>query len=191
MWPKLMLILGIGVIAAMMAFLDFSHEPGQRVAVQTGLQAQGEVPDFSFSALDSGVAYRLHSFKGKTLLVNFWASWCVPCREEFPLLIRLARTHPETLQVILLSVDEAPEDAVRFVRGVVGDAGMKSFFPDVPNIVVAWDKDKAVAQDMFQTMRYPETVVIGPDLQMREKWVGALDDTHIQQLETWLKDGRR
>jgi thiol-disulfide isomerase/thioredoxin len=53
-----------------------------------------------------GVTRRLSDWKGRPLLVNFWASWCVPCREEIPLLERLSRQRAsQGLQVIGIAVD--------------------------------------------------------------------------------------
>jgi thiol-disulfide isomerase/thioredoxin len=63
------------------------------------------LPDIAF-ADQLGVTRRLSNWKGRPLLVNFWAPWCVPCREEIPLLERLSRQRaPQGLQVIGIAVD--------------------------------------------------------------------------------------
>jgi thiol-disulfide isomerase/thioredoxin len=68
--------------------------------------------------------------KGKVLLVNFWATWCAPCREEMPALVKLsAALKPKGLEMITISADE-PEDekaAVAFLNkaGVAGTAYIK------------------------------------------------------------------
>ncbi len=53
-----------------------------------------------------GKAYPLAQFKGKPMIVNFWATWCEPCREEMPEISELASAHPE-VAVLGLAVDEA------------------------------------------------------------------------------------
>lgn len=63
------------------------------------------LPDIAF-ADQLGVTRHLSDWKGRPLLVNFWASWCVPCRQEIPLLERLSRQRaPQGLQVIGVAVD--------------------------------------------------------------------------------------
>ncbi len=52
-------------------------------------------------------------YKGKIVLVNFWATWCPPCREEIPELIQLQNEFKDQLQIVSFSEDEAPPEAVR------------------------------------------------------------------------------
>ena len=66
-------------------------------------------PDFTLPDLD-GRPRRPEEWAGKVLVVNFWATWCAPCREEIPLLIDLERRRPE-VRVIGIAIDRA--DAVR------------------------------------------------------------------------------
>ena len=57
------------------------------------------------------------AWKGKVTLLTFWATWCPPCRAEIPELIALQKQYPDKLQVIGVSVDEAPaEDVKKFVK---------------------------------------------------------------------------
>jgi thiol-disulfide isomerase/thioredoxin len=54
----------------------------------------------------------IRQFKGSVLLVNFWATWCEPCRAELPLLVRLAQQHRSRgLKLILISVDDPEQEA--------------------------------------------------------------------------------
>ena len=63
-----------------------------------------------------GASLPLASFRGKAVVVNFWASWCAPCRKELPSLDRLAAKRPD-LVVIAASVDEDKQDGVRAFSG--------------------------------------------------------------------------
>jgi thiol-disulfide isomerase/thioredoxin len=70
-----------------------------------------ELPDIALPALD-GTTHRLTQWKGKPLLINFWATWCEPCRREIPLLKALQRERAaDGLQIVGIAVDSA--DATR------------------------------------------------------------------------------
>jgi thiol-disulfide isomerase/thioredoxin len=70
-----------------------------------------ELPDIALPALD-GTTRRLTQWKGKPLLINFWASWCEPCRREMPLLEALRRERaPAGLEIVGIAVDS--DDAAR------------------------------------------------------------------------------
>lgn len=74
-------------------------------------------PAFSLSPLGGGRAVRLSSLRGKVVFVDFWASWCVPCRQEFPVLQRLYERYRERgLRVVGITVDEEAPNARGFVE---------------------------------------------------------------------------
>ena len=88
-------------------------------------QVGQRAPDFTVS--DSGRTVRLDSFKGKVVVLNFWATWCVPCREEFPDLSRLQQKYgPRGLQVLGVTTDFASQKSAveKFL------AGQKPAFPN-------------------------------------------------------------
>jgi thiol-disulfide isomerase/thioredoxin len=60
------------------------------------------------------------AWQGKVVLVNFWATWCPPCREEIPILIELSRRYPDKLLVIGVSMDDAPAEDVKDFATAVG-----------------------------------------------------------------------
>jgi cytochrome c biogenesis protein CcmG, thiol:disulfide interchange protein DsbE len=95
-------------------------------------QAGVVAPDFGYE-LSDGTAQRLSDARGKTVIVNFWATWCVPCREEMPILQSVATTYSDRVLVLgVNSYDDA--DAIRayadelgvtfpLVRDPTGDVG--------------------------------------------------------------------
>lgn len=74
-------------------------------------------PDFQLEALD-GTTVRLSDYRGKAILLNFWASWCPPCREEIPWFVDFQNKYgPQGLQVVGISVDNTdPKEVTEFIR---------------------------------------------------------------------------
>jgi thiol-disulfide isomerase/thioredoxin len=75
-----------------------------------------DLPDFSFTA--DGAAKTLHDFAGKVVLLNLWATWCVPCREEMPALDKLeSKLGGKDFAVVPVNIDKGgPEKAASFLK---------------------------------------------------------------------------
>ncbi|MDA1184284.1 MAG: TlpA disulfide reductase family protein [Acidobacteria bacterium] len=77
--------------------------------------AAGTVAPLDFTLKDmNGIDVRLASFKGKVILINFWATWCGPCRVEIPYLIELQREYGEDLVVLGVSIDDTAEQLMPY-----------------------------------------------------------------------------
>lgn len=102
---RLLLVAGVGL--AVLA------GGGHAAAAELGQPA----PDFTLPDL-AGTRIRLAEYRGtKGVLINFWATWCVPCRQEMPTLERLRRERGATLEVLGVSLDTGSKARVRaFVR---------------------------------------------------------------------------
>lgn len=74
-------------------------------------------PDAEFAPLRGRETLKLSAFRGKVVLLDFWASWCVPCQEELPLLDDMAgRLSSKGVEFIGVSIDEEKSDAERFLE---------------------------------------------------------------------------
>jgi cytochrome c biogenesis protein CcmG/thiol:disulfide interchange protein DsbE len=79
-------------------------------------------PDFALQTLDGSRTVRLADYRGRPVIVNFWASWCVPCREEFPLLRAVRAEHAGAgLEVLGIVHDDGPAAAQAFADSYLAD----------------------------------------------------------------------
>jgi thiol-disulfide isomerase/thioredoxin len=77
------------------------------------------LPAFSLVDLD-GRTHSNDTLRGKVVLLNFWATWCTPCREEIPMLSALQNRYRDRLVILGLSIDERPEDEVKAFAATLG-----------------------------------------------------------------------
>lgn len=144
-WVFLALLLGTGC--------DRGSHPGQ-----IGQPA----PDFTVN--DPGKTVKLDQYKGKVVVLNFWASWCPPCLEEFPSLIALQKQMPGIV-VLAVSFDTDPQAYRDYVRENHIDL----------NTVLDRSQKSNLA---YGTTRPPETYIIDRDGVIRRKFIGAQDWTN-------------
>ncbi|HXY54984.1 MAG TPA: TlpA disulfide reductase family protein [Nitrospirota bacterium] len=122
-------------------------------------------PGFSLQALD-GKTVSLADFRGKVILVHFWATWCPPCVEEMPALEQFARSiRAKDFQILAVSVDEGGAAAVA--------AFMQKNGLSIP---VLLDPSRSIAK-LYGTFKFPETYVIDRQGVVRDKAIGPRDWT--------------
>jgi peroxiredoxin len=120
----------------------------------TVFAANGPAPDFSLPD-QAGAEVSLDDFSGQVVLLNFWASWCGPCREEMPLLVELHQRY-ESLGFTLLGVN-VEEDS----------AAADAFLNSVPvSFPILYDRKNQVSK-LYDVIAMPSTVLIGRDGQVR------------------------
>ena len=84
--------------------------------IASAVDVGGRAPEIGVNALN-GRPVRIASLRGKVVLVDFWASWCAPCRQEFPVLERLHRTYAsQGLAIVGVSVDNDVANVRTFLR---------------------------------------------------------------------------
>jgi len=106
---------------------------------------------------------RLVDLKGRVVLVDFWASWCAPCKQSFPWMNEMqAKYGPQGLTIIGVNVDKKREDADKFLAGTPA------------KFAVAFDTTGKVAQS-YQPKGMPTSFLIGADGVVRNVHVGFRD----------------
>ncbi len=118
-------------------------------------------PDFTVT--DSGRSIQLSSYRGKVVLLNFWASWCAPCIEEIPYLNRLQQEMP---QLVVLGVDMGEDDAA-----------YQQFVTDNRVAFLTIRDAQQHSNGLYGTSRPPETYVIDRNGKIRRKFIGPQDWT--------------
>lgn len=110
----------------------------------------------------SGAPKRLSEFRGKPLIINVWASWCGPCREEMGSLERLSRRHGDKFAVIGISTDDYPEAAKAFL---VKSRSTFSHYID----------QRLLLENMLGADRIPLTLLVDAQGRVLAKYYGARD----------------
>ncbi|MDX1454827.1 MAG: TlpA disulfide reductase family protein [Gammaproteobacteria bacterium] len=98
------------------------------------------LPDFEFKTLD-GKTVTLADYEGKALVVNFWATWCAPCRKEIPLLVEMQEKYAEQdIQLLGVAIDN--EQAIRKFIAQIGGVNYPILFSDLELTTMEWAQKK-------------------------------------------------
>ena len=153
----LVAVLAVGISKGVQHFAGAGERA--RSAVEADEMAGGPAVPFKLPARGGG-QIELGALKGKLVLINFWATWCPPCREEMPSLTRLAQSFdPRSLEVIAVSVDDGWGPIDQFLAQ-----------PSTP-FRVALDEGAKISRT-YGTSKFPESYLVDRDGKLRLKFVG-------------------
>lgn len=163
----------LALIAIVTLLLDHEIKPDVKTLEDISSKADTpfyQAPNFAFTDI-SGHKSSLNAFKGKIVILHFWATWCPPCLVEFPKLVEISKLYKNDIVVLAISSD----DHLPVLRQFADKNSISS--GKTPNIHVIWDEDRKITHDRFQTFAYPETILIDGTGRMVRKIPGDADWT--------------
>jgi thiol-disulfide isomerase/thioredoxin len=150
---------GIGRGYPTARLLDDSNKRG-------GIQAGASAPDFAI-VLDNGNHLRLSDLQGRPVVINFWATWCGPCRMEMPELMRAAAANPN-LAILAVNVREAQAVVTPFAE---------EFAMRTPVVI----DPEGVVQTLYEVRGLPTTIFIDKHGRIDAIYAGALTPATLEE----------
>jgi cytochrome c biogenesis protein CcmG/thiol:disulfide interchange protein DsbE len=127
-------------------------------------------PDKELSVLGGDGSGEIEDYRGSWVLVNFWASWCAPCRSEAPALESFQRQHsPEGFTVLGINLDDTSDDAIAFVR---------RFGLTYPQLR---DGDGSDRRDAYGMTGFPESFLVDPAGKLALIRRGPVDQRYLAE----------
>jgi cytochrome c biogenesis protein CcmG, thiol:disulfide interchange protein DsbE len=164
---RVLALLPVVLFLVLAGYFALSLRPGYDPHALPSAMIDREAPAFDLAALSGDGRLARDALRGKPVVINFFASWCVPCRQEHPLLMQLAKRGDVRLYGI--AYKDKPADSNRLL----------SQFGD-PYTVVGVDADGRTGLD-FGVYGVPETYVIDASGHIRKRFVGPLTETAVKQ----------
>jgi cytochrome c biogenesis protein CcmG, thiol:disulfide interchange protein DsbE len=136
-------------------------------------------PDRELERLEGSGTGDIADYRGKWVLVNFWASWCAPCRSEAPALEDFQRQHSSRgFTVLGINLDDTTDDAFEFVRRY----GLT--YPQLR------DGDGSDRRDAYGMTGFPESFLVDPDGKLALMRRGPVDERYLAEYVTPLIEPR-
>ena len=176
--PRVLVAGAVLVLTATLYFDLWTGRTPPEVLLSRNFDAQVldlPAPDFTVQRMD-GTAVRLSELRGKVVFVNFWATWCAPCREEFPELEKMAEAlQGLPLEMVAVSGDDGWDDVRKFL-------GAKK-----SRMTIALDQSKTTPH-LYGTEKFPESYVIDAQGRLRLRFISVQPwtDERIQRYLEWL-----
>jgi thiol-disulfide isomerase/thioredoxin len=156
--------LGLGLLLGLLVFYGgpTAGKPAAGVERRLPPTVGSALADFSLTQLN-GERIALSDLRGRPVVINFWATWCPPCREEMPLLEQTAQTYADQLVVIGIDYGEDAQTVAAYVQEI----GIH--FP------IALDEDGQVSE-RYYVRSFPTTFFVDAEGVLRAQHLGALTD---------------
>ena len=160
----------LGLAFSLLAFASFSAKAEWRPPAQLGLSLTA--PPLQLNNL-SGKSVDLSNFRGKVVVVNFWASWCEPCREEFEELTQLQENYgSKGLVVLAVNLAEMKPRVLQFLKG-------NGFSEN--SIEILLDRN-SIAYKSWKARGLPTTFLVSKTGKVEGVWIGAIENVDSKEV---------
>ena len=176
----LILFVSLGLASRALSAQAQSTVDYKAVPILQAMKDNAPTPAFSLATPD-GKKLTLKDFNGKVVMLNFWASWCVPCREEMPAMERLYQEFKgKNFTILAVAVKDRKQDAIKFVKE------LKITYP------IALDPEGEVGM-LYGAWGLPATYLVGPKGEGLARGWGPAEwyGSNAKKLIKDLVDGKR
>lgn len=169
----LVLLIAVLIAGAWVLYGKLSAQvqvPGE-ITAPGETEAASPAPDFTFYDLE-GNSHTLSDFRGKPVILNFWASWCGPCKNEMPEFQAAFDTYGEQIQFLIVNLTDGGQETVKTASAYISEKGYT--FP------VYYDTDLA-GVNAYRVYAVPVTYFIDEDGGLVTQTTGMLTGETLQQ----------
>ncbi|MBM7648781.1 peroxiredoxin [Bacillus ectoiniformans] len=147
-------------------------------SVESGLGAGQAAPDFTLNSLD-GKERSLSDYQGKKVILNFWATWCPPCKAEMPHMQKFYEKEAKDRNVEILAVNLTSSDK--------GTDAIKEFAKQYElTFPIPLDEEGAIGKQ-YEAYTIPTTYIINTDGTIHQKIIGPMDEEMMRNLVSEAK----
>lgn len=169
-------LLGLGISGCFSDNPPSSSAPGG----PAGVKKLKPAPEFALPD-SAGQVHRISDYRGKLVLLHFWASWCPPCLGEIPQWVEIANDFKgRNLQMIAVSLDDGWPAALKVLPT-----------EKLPTQIVSLLDSKSSVSEIYGSYAFPETYLINQKGEIITKWIGPQDwkgPAMVQLFERFLKE---
>jgi peroxiredoxin len=170
---KLILIFVLAVSLNIRDWSEIKCTSNDKISVK---RDEKKAPNFTLKSTD-GKTIKLSDYKGKVVIIDFWATWCPPCRRGIPDLISIQKEYKKKMVVIGISLDA--ENTIKDVPGFIKENGI--------NYPIVYGDDKVVA-DYGGIRSIPTSFVIDKEGNVADWHVGLVEkDVFVKKIKELLK----
>ena len=171
--PLILIALGIILIAASTYFI-LQDDPPQTNFSTVPIKVNYRAPELTLTDTQ-GITHSLSDYRGQVVLINLWATWCIPCKEEMPALQTFYNKNKDNgFVVIAINDGDSIADVLQFAK-------------DYDLTFPIWlDPTYIATEQAFKTMNLPSSFVIGRDGTVQLMWVGGISRALLEKQVTPL-----